>query len=67
MLPPSAKVDGLTAGEVMGEAWYRNLTLPIAENPLVGNGEQCARLGRKGKVLLAIGYKSCTVPQGTTV
>jgi hypothetical protein len=67
LLPSSAKVGGLTAGDVMGEAWYRNLTLPIAENPLVGNGDQCARLGRTGKVLLAIGYESCTVPQGTTV
>jgi hypothetical protein len=67
LLPSSAKVGGLTAGDVMGEAWYRNLTLPIAENPLVGNGDQCARLGRTGKVLLAIGYEPCTVPQGTTV
>ena len=67
LLPPSARVDGLTGGEVMGEAWYRNLTLPVAENPLFGNGEQCARLGRKGKVLLAIGAQPCTVPEGTTV
>ena len=67
LVPPHARVDGLTAGQVMGEAWYRNLTLPVAENPLFGNGEKCARLGRKGKVLLAIGVQACTVPEGTTV
>jgi hypothetical protein len=67
LLPPDARVDGLTAGQVMGEAWYRNLTLPVAENPLFGNGEQCARLGLNGKVLLAIGFQPCTVPEGTTV
>lgn len=67
LVPPHARVDGLNAGQVMGEAWYRNLTLPVAENPLFGNGDQCARLGRKGKVLLAIGFQPCTVPEGTTV
>ena len=67
LLPPHARVYGLTGGQVMGEAWYRNLTLPVAENPLFGNGEQCARLGREGKVLLAIGFEPCTVPEGTSV
>jgi hypothetical protein len=40
LVPPNARVDGLTAGDVMGEAWYRNLALPVAENPLFGNGDQ---------------------------
>jgi hypothetical protein len=67
LVPPDARVGGLTAGQVMGEAWYRVHTLPVAENPWFGNGDGCARLGRKGKVLLGFGFQPCTVPEGTTV
>lgn len=67
---PHKKFDGLTGRDAMGEGWYRSLSLPAAENPSLGNGERCVKLGRTGKVLLAIGAgppQTCTVPEGTAV
>jgi hypothetical protein len=66
---PDRVFDGLTGGDTMGEGWYQDLTLPAEVNPAFGNGEQCLRLGRRGKVLLVIGFNpvTCTVPEGTAV
>ena len=69
VVTPDQKFDGLTGGDTMGEGWYQDLTLPPEINPGYGNGEQCLRLGRQGKVLLVIGGNpvTCTVPEGTAV
>ncbi|WP_405477455.1 hypothetical protein [Streptomyces canus] len=67
---PHKKIDGVTGSDAMGEGWYRSLSLPAAENPAFGNGDRCVKIGRTGKVLLAIGNgppQTCTVPEGTAV
>ncbi|MET9463199.1 hypothetical protein ABZY05_51095 [Streptomyces canus] len=58
---PHKQIDGVTGGDTMGEGWYRSLSLP--------NGDPCVKIGRTGKVLLAIGDgpQTCTVPEGTAV
>jgi hypothetical protein len=66
IVTPDHTFGGLSGGEVMGQSWVRVYSLPEAENPFFGNGEQCVRLGRKGKVLKIYGPE-CTVPQGTAV
>jgi hypothetical protein len=68
LLPAFAKVDGVTGPQVLAEGWYRDYTLPAAENPFIGNGQPCITLGRHGKVLIALGERPvCTVKQGTAV
>ncbi|MEV0555067.1 hypothetical protein AB0I27_16590 [Streptomyces sp. NPDC050597] len=70
IVEPRKKLDGLTGRDVLGEAWYRPLSLPRAENPWFGHGERCVKLGRAGKVLLAIGNGpplNCRVKEGTAV
>jgi hypothetical protein len=69
LVTPDHSVGGLTGGDAIGQAWYLIYSLPEAENPFVGNGEPCVRLGRKGEVLVPIGFEvvTCTVPQGTAV
>ncbi|MER6131485.1 hypothetical protein [Streptomyces sp. NPDC001815] len=63
-------MDGLTGRDAMAEGWYRTFSLPAAENPWFGNGDRCVKIGRTGKVLLAIGDGpplKCTVREGTAV
>ncbi|WP_405543470.1 hypothetical protein OG478_18810 [Streptomyces phaeochromogenes] len=70
IVEPREKMDGLTGRDAMGEGWYRIFSLPAAENPWFENGERCVKLGRTGKVLLAIGNgpsQNCTVKAGTAV
>jgi hypothetical protein len=68
LLPAATKIDGVTGPEVLAEGWYRGYALPAAENPTLGNGQGCVKLGRHGKVLLAYGFgPACTVRQGTAV
>jgi hypothetical protein len=69
LVPPAARVDGLTGGQALGLAWERVYTLPEARSPAVGNGEPCLRLGRTGSILVGVAYQPvpCTVKQGTTV
>ncbi|MFF3712373.1 hypothetical protein [Streptomyces phaeochromogenes] len=70
IVEPRKKVDGVTGRDAMGEGWYRTFTLPAAENPWFEKGERCVKLGRTGKVLLAIGNgppQNCTVKEGTAV
>jgi hypothetical protein len=69
LLPPSERVDGITAGEAMGEMWYRGYTLPADQNQLFGHGQPCVRLGRTGRVLVGIAFQAgpCTIDRDTTV
>lgn len=70
IVEPRKKMDGVTGRDAMGEGWYRTFTLPAAENPWFEKGERCVKLGRTGKVLLAIGNgppQNCTVKEGTAV
>src|SRR5262249_32522455 len=68
LLPAVTKIDGVTGPEAQAEGWYRDYTLPAAENPFLGNGQGCFTLGRQGKVLVAYGFgPPCTVRQGTAV
>ena len=69
VVPPTRTVDGLDGSDVMDEGWYIDLSLPEEVNPFFGNGDPCVKLGKKGKVLLALGPGpiSCTVAQGTAV
>jgi hypothetical protein len=66
---PNQMIDGLSGGDVMGEGWYTELSLPTSANPFFGKGDRCLTLGRTGGVLLALSSEpvSCTVEQGTTV
>jgi hypothetical protein len=66
IVTPDHTFGGLSGGEAMGLSWVRVYSLPEAENPLFGNGEQCVRLGRQRRVLKIYGPE-CTVPQGTAV
>ena len=70
LVTPHAKVGGLTGGDLTGEGWYIELSLPAEINPAFGNGERCVRLGRDGSALLAIGFgppQTCIVEVGTAV
>jgi hypothetical protein len=46
-----------------GESWAQAYSLPLAENPFVGNGNPCLTLAHK--VIQEIGGH-CTIEQGTT-
>lgn len=68
VVAPTGTWDGTTAGEMLGEAWYRVYSLPVAENPFFGNGDHCMRLGRTGGVLFNASIeRTCTVKRGTPV
>jgi hypothetical protein len=47
-----------------GEFWAQIYSLPLSENPFVGNGDPCLTVGHK--VLQAVGGGPCTIEQGTT-
>src|SRR3954469_23403128 len=51
VVAPTGTWDGRTAGELLGDVWYRLYSLPVADNPWFGNGDPCFRLGRRGGVL----------------
>ena len=69
LVPPHAKVDGLTGGDAMGEMWYRGYTLPADENQNLGNGKPCVRLGRTAGILVGATFQPgpCTIDQAPTV
>ena len=68
VVAPAGTWDGTTAGEMLGEAWYRVLSLPVAENPFFGNGDPCMRMGRTGGVLFPVADgATCTVNRGTPI
>jgi hypothetical protein len=51
-------------GKLLGEYWAQIYSLPVSENPFVGNGDPCLTVAR-GVLLEAIGGVTCTVEQGT--
>jgi hypothetical protein len=68
LFPFTGNWDGTTAGEILGEAWYRVFSLPVAENPFFGNGDPCMRMGRTGGVLDPVGDGvTCTVNRSTPI
>jgi hypothetical protein len=68
LVTPDHRFNGFTGGELLGEVWYRAYALPVPDNPYVGNGDPCMRLGRTGKVLFNAGVGiPCTIKQGRTV
>jgi hypothetical protein len=64
LLPPSQRVDGMTGGQLLGQAWFYSYSLPVPENPLAGNF-RCLHLGRTGRVMWVAGPITCTAPEGT--
>ena len=64
LVPPAQKVDGMTGGEMLGQHWVYNYTLPVPENPLAGHFT-CLPLGRTGQVMWVAGPITCTAPAGT--
>jgi hypothetical protein len=68
VVAPTGTWDGTTAGEMLGEAWYRVFSLPVDENPFFGNGDPCWQLGRTGGILFNASIeRPCTVKRGTPV
>jgi hypothetical protein len=70
IVAPTGTWDGRTAGELLGEVWYRLYSLPAADNPWFFNGDPCFRLGRRGGVLYPANPgldRLCTVKQGIPV
>jgi hypothetical protein len=70
VVAPTGKWDGRTAGELLGDVWYRLYSLPVADNPYFGNGDPCFRLGRRGRVVYPANGgldHVCTVKKGTPV
>jgi hypothetical protein len=52
-------------GKLLGETWAQLYSLPLSENPLVGNGNPCLNVGHK--VIAAVHGGPCTVTQGTAI
>jgi hypothetical protein len=42
---PHQKGSGMTVGDLVGAWWQHYLELPLAQNPLVGNGSRCDLIG----------------------
>lgn len=69
-VPPAGTWDGMAAGDLMEELWYRVYTLPVEEGPFGDNGDRCMRLGRTGGILFpanAPRERPCIVERGTPV
>ncbi len=66
LVSPAHRFGGLTAGDMMGQAWHRAYARPRAENQLFGNGKRCVRRGPRAKVLFPT-RGTCTAPPGTAV
>jgi hypothetical protein len=71
IIAPTGTWDGRTAGELLGDVWYRLYSLPAPDNPVFGNGDACFRLGRTGGVVYLTNSfppdHLCNVKQGTPV
>jgi hypothetical protein len=48
---PAKRVDGTTGSRLLAQWFSQLLALPMAQNPLAGNGQPCLRLGPGGRVL----------------
>jgi hypothetical protein len=63
VLPPNARVQGLSLGEWSAVWWQHTMAIPAAENPMVGIPWTDCYLGRVGNVGLGLAY----FESGTTV
>lgn len=52
-------------GRLVGEGWAQIYSLPLSENPFVGNGNPCLKLWRR--VVEAVNESPCTVREGTAL
>jgi hypothetical protein len=50
-------------GKFVGEGWAQIYSLPLSENPFVGNGNPCLTLGHK----VVEPVNACTVERGTAI
>jgi hypothetical protein len=73
LVPASQRLAGLTGGQLLGEEARVLLGLPLAENPLAGNGDSCFPAGRSANVLIlwtrpdGQAPADCRVKAGTSV
>jgi hypothetical protein len=61
---PAFKLVGNAAGDLLGDWYVQNLSLPARHSPFGGAADLCLDLGRKGKVLSPSG--GLLTPQGMT-
>jgi hypothetical protein len=61
---PATNVAGNSAGELLGDWYFQNMSLPASESPFGGSADLCLDLGHKGKVLSPAG--GLFTPQGMT-
>ena len=54
-----------TKGKFVGEGWAQIYSLPLSENPFVGNGNPCLTVGHQ--VVEPLDGGPCTVKQGTAI
>ncbi len=69
VLPPTARVQGMTLGEWGAEQWRSEFGIPVSENPALGNPWPTCYFGRIGNVALGVGYvfsgsSECELPAG---
>jgi hypothetical protein len=72
VLPPSAKVEGLTLGDWGAKLWQALFAIPADQNPLAGHLWSTCYLDRIGNVGVGVGYGSsgsvdCEMPMGMTL
>jgi hypothetical protein len=63
---PAGKLAGSSAGQLLGDYFVHNLSLPVSASPFAGAADLCLDLGRKGKVLSPSGGLIAFTPQGMT-
>ena len=61
---PAFKLAGSTGGQLLGDWFVQNLSLPASASPFGGSADLCLDLGRRGKVLSPSG--GLFTPQGMT-
>ncbi len=69
VLPPTARVQGMTLGEWGAEQWRAEFGIPASENPALGNPWPTCYFDRIGNVGLGVGYvfsgsSECEIPAG---
>jgi hypothetical protein len=52
-------------GKFVGEGWAQIYSLPLSQNPFVGNGNPCLTVGHK--VVEPVNGGPCTIEQGTAI
>lgn len=61
---PAHRVAGETGGQLLGDWFVQNLSLPAPASPFAGSADLCLDLGRRGKVLSPSG--GLLTPEGMT-